>query len=151
MTKQIKGIFSIDTSMRPHLLETHYVGISDGETEYSVEVPPKLKKKMFKLYKSHNVPNYIEQIHCAAIVLCINAVPPQGILSITICTDISKSNMHNILSKILNRALYDKISKEKAPKKSNAHYYVERIRKKSRASLILNESHLNKFIRLKKK
>lgn len=145
-----RGHFTIDTSMRPHLFETHYVGISDGETEYSVEIPAKLKKKMFALYKREGIPNYIDQIHCVAIVYCITAVYAK-LISAAICTDISKSNMHNFLSKFLDRQAYYKILKEKAPEKSNAHYYVERIRKRGRSSLILNESHLNRFIRLKRK
>lgn len=151
MAKQTKGNFSIDTSMRPHLLETHYVGISDGETEYSVEVPAKLKRKMFKLYKSHNVPNYIEQIHCVAIVICINSMPPQAIVSIIICTDISKRFMHNYLIQFLDRQVYCKILNEKAPQKSNAHYYITKVKERKRkSSLILNEGHLIKFIKLKK-
>lgn len=137
--------------MRPHLLEAHYVGISDGETEYSVEVPAKLKKKMFMLYKRHNIPNYIEQIHCVAITFCINAVPPQNIISIRICTDISKRLMHNYLIQFLNRQIYCKILNEKAPQKSNAHYYVAKVKEhKRKSSLILNEGHLIRFIKTKK-
>ncbi|MFA5888340.1 MAG: hypothetical protein WC852_06550 [Candidatus Nanoarchaeia archaeon] len=146
-----KGHFTIDTSMRPHLLETNYVGISDGEVEYSVEVPAKLKKKFFKICKSKNIQNYIEQIHCVAIAFCINALPFEQIISIRICTDISKRFMHNYLIRFLKKEAYNKILNDKSPSKSNAHYYVTKIREKKRkASLILNEGHLMRFIRLKK-
>ena len=152
MTKQTRGNFSIDTSMRPYLIETHYVGMSDGETKYSVEVPAKLKKKYFQIYKKGGVPGFTEKVHCVAIALCINAISSAAIVSIRICTDISKRAMHNNLNLFLSVELYSKVSGEKADKKSHAHNYVTRIReKKERASIVMNESHLNKFIRLKKK
>lgn len=148
--KSSKGHFTIDTSMRPYLPETHYVAISDGETNYCVAVPAKLKKKYFKLYRKIGVQSYTEQMHCVAIVLCIEVLPPEKIISIRICTDISKRAMHNYLLQFI-RHLYHKISAEKAPSKSNAHHYVTKVRKgRAPVSLFLTEMHLKRFIRIKK-
>ncbi|MDI6737444.1 MAG: hypothetical protein QME12_02910 [Nanoarchaeota archaeon] len=129
MAKRERGNFSIDTSMRPYLIETHYVGISDGETKYSVEVPARLKKKYFQIYGKASVPGFTEKVHCVAIALCINAISPKAIVSIRICTDISKRAMHNNLILFLRAELYSKVSGEKADRNSPAHHYVTRIRK----------------------